>query len=128
MTFADTYREERLISRRSRARKARIAGRIIGFGLTACLVVALRTDPQLRAVVEDLALAVISSGEAGGGATDVASNAQTGGIEALGYAQGSEEARVLDQLGIGAEQQVPTAPNVSHMPQSRVKINRPGSG
>lgn len=128
MTFAQTYREERLISRRSRARKARIAGRIIGFGLTACLVVALRTEPQLRAVVENLALAVIGSGdERVAGAPGVQGNAQADAINGLGYAPGSEEARVLEQLGISGEP-APAAPTTSQMPQSRVKINRPGSG
>lgn len=121
MTFTDTYREERLISRRSRARKARIAGRIIGFGLTACLVVALRTEPQLRAAVEDLALKVISSSSV---QQADAQTAQADGIAALGYAEGSEEDRALQQLGI-SEQQTPV---VSQMPQSRIKINRPGSG
>lgn len=128
MTFAETYREERLINRRSRARKARIAGRIIGFGLTACLVMALRTDPQLRSMVEDLALAAIGAGNAeAAGANGKAARAQTTGIDALGYADGSEEAQTLDALGMsGAPAQ--GAPFTSHMPPSRVKINRPGSG
>jgi len=122
MTFADTYREERLISRRSRARKARIAGRVIGFGLTACLVVALRTDPQLRGMVEGLALKAIGAGQ-----DDAAQNAQRAGIDALGYAEGSEEAQALDTLGI-SQTGTQNGPVINRMPQSRVKINRPGSG
>lgn len=126
MTFAQTYREERMISRRSRARKARIAGRIIGFGLMACLVVALRTDPQLRAMVEDLALAAIGASDTGAASASAgAGAAQTEAIEALGYASGSEEAAALEQLGISDGADVPAT---SHMPQSRVKINRGGSG
>ncbi len=123
MTFADTYREERLISRRSRARKARIAGRIIGFGLTACFVVALRTEPQLRAVVEELALAVI--GAEGRQTADTGRDPQAAAIDSLGYAEGSQEARTLEQLGI-AGSDAPSAPSSSQMPQSRVKINRGG--
>jgi hypothetical protein len=125
MTFAETYREERLINRRSRGRKARIAGRIIGFGLTALLVVALRTDPQLRSVVEDLAMKAM--GISGRDQTVSAQTAQTNGINALGYAQGSQEAQVVETLGI-AETGEQDAPAISRMPQSRVKINRPGSG
>ena len=82
MTFADTYREERLINRRSRARKARIAGRIIGFGLTACLVVALRTDPQLRSLVEDAAFWAIGAADP---RVQNGEAAQTSAIEGLGY-------------------------------------------
>jgi hypothetical protein len=124
MTFSETYREERLINRRSRGRKARILGRIIGFGLSACLLVALRTDPQLRDMVQDLALAVISGGDAQhASAEDVRNDA----IRGLGYTQGSQEAQALDQLGISSER--PQAkPNAAQMPQSRIKINRPGSG
>ncbi|WP_298857977.1 hypothetical protein [uncultured Sulfitobacter sp.] len=126
MTFAETYREERLINRRSRARKARIAGRIIGFGLMACLVVALRTDPQLRSLVENAAFWVI-------GATDPRTQGeaapQTDAIDALGYAEGSEEAKILKQMGIrdtaASAGPAQSAPVTSQMPQSRVKINRP---
>jgi|AntRauMFilla1563_2_1112583.scaffolds.fasta_scaffold13057_2 hypothetical protein len=59
----------------------------------ACLVMALRTDPQLRAMVEDLALAVMGVEPAQ--ATGVA-NAQADAIQSLGYAADSEEARVLE--------------------------------
>jgi hypothetical protein len=143
MTFAETYREERLINRRSRSRKARIAGRIIGFGLTACLVVALRTDPQLRSMVEDLAMAAIgASGLEPAGANGTSQSAQAAGIAALGVAQNSEHQRKLEALGIagqngsngqaqglaGSNSQQQTAPITSRMPQSKVKINRPGSG
>lgn len=127
MTFGETYREELLITRRSRARKARLAGRIIGFGLMACFVVALRSDPQLRGLVEDLALRAMgggSQGQAPGG------DVQARAIGQLGYKAGSEEARVLDQLGITGTQrgtQTGTAPDTSRMPQSRIKINRPPS-
>jgi len=128
MTFADTYREERLINRRSRARKARIAGRIIGFGLMACFVVALRTDPQLRSLVEDLALAAIGAGDLAQ-EHDVAGSgdAQAEAIDALGYEPGSREAAALEHLGISGSDGE-TAPSSSHMPQSRVKVNRGGSG
>ncbi|MEP1765428.1 MAG: hypothetical protein ABJJ53_02055 [Sulfitobacter sp.] len=105
MSFTDTYREERLISRRSRARKARIAGGVIGFGLTACFVVALRTEPQLRAVVDELALKAMGLPRA-----EETAAAQTVEIDALGATSAQE------------------APVASTMPQSRVKINRPGSG
>lgn len=128
MSFAQTYREERLINRRSRARKARIAGRIIGFGLTACLVMALRTDPQLRGLVEDAALAVIGATDVRqANATDATSGAIPAAIKSLGYVPDSEEARALEELGINeaAQQRPPTA---AQMPQSRVKVNRPGSG
>lgn len=123
MSFADTYREERLISRRSRARKARIAGRVIGFALTALLVVALRTEPQLRAMVEDLALAVIGGAEES--RQDAAGAAQTGAIDALGFSQGSEEVQLLEQLGIGETQ---AAPLTSRLPPSTVPVRRPNSG
>jgi len=125
MTFADTYREERLINRRARARTARILGRIIGFGLTACFVVALRTEPQLRAMVEDLALSVID-GVASEKAA-ISADPQVEAIQSLGYAPGSEEGRVLEQLGISGDARQP-APVAGRMPQSRIKVNRPGSG
>ncbi len=124
MEFSEIYREERLISRRSRARRARILGRLIGFGLSACLLVALRTDPQLRAMVQDLALAVISSGDVQQASVE---DARNDAIRGLGYAEGSQEAQALEQLGISSER--PQAkPSASQMPQSRIKINRPGSG
>jgi hypothetical protein len=143
MTFAETYREERLINRRSRGRKARIAGRIIGFGLTACLVVALRTDPQLRGMVEDLAMAAIGASESQH--ADTGQSAQSTGIAALGVAKDSEHHRALETLGIadqnsGYQQAIPASnvnnsntqrqgsPVITRMPQSRVKINRAGSG
>lgn len=126
MTFLQTYREEVLINRRSRARKARLAGRIIGFGLSACLVVALRTDPQLRDFVTETALRVmgaVSEPQAGGSA----GNAQADAIHALGYAKGSNEARALEQLGIsGVPEQ--SQPLTAQKPQSRIKVNRGGSG
>lgn len=124
MTFAETYREERLINRRSRGRKARIMGRIIGFGLSACLIVALRTDPQLRSMVEDTVLSVI-------GGTSTAQTTVEGvsadAISSLGYQPGSEEAQRLEQLGLSGDA-AEDAPNVGQMPRSRIKINRPGSG
>lgn len=123
MTFADTYREERLINRRARARTARVLGRIIGFCLTACFVVALRVEPQLRAVVTDLALAVMGKTAE---QSVVATDPQADAIRALGYAPGSAEAQTLDQLGI-SDQTRQGAPVISRMPQSRVKVNRAGS-
>ncbi|WP_299024433.1 hypothetical protein [uncultured Sulfitobacter sp.] len=125
MSFAETYREERLINRRSRARKARIAGRVIGFGLTACLMVALRTDPQLRAMVQDVTMAAV--GASMPDSAGQTANAQSDAIRALGYAQGSDEARALETLGI-SDSAAPQQPTTARMPQSRVKINRPGSG
>lgn len=126
MTFLDTYREERLINRRSRARKARIAGRIIGFGLMACLVVALRTDPQLRSLVEDAAFWAIGADDP---RQQSGAGSQADAIEGLDYAAGSEEARVLEQLGItdASPDTAQAAPANSQMPRSRVKINRPTS-
>jgi hypothetical protein len=124
MTFAETYCEERLINRRSRSRKARIAGRIIGFGLSACLIVALRTDPQLRSMVEDTVLSVI------GGTSTAHANVEgvsADAISSLGYQPGSEEAQRLEQLGLSGDA-TEDAPNVGQMPRSRIKINRPGSG
>ncbi|MBB3993357.1 hypothetical protein GGR95_000985 [Sulfitobacter undariae] len=125
MTFTDTYREEMLINRRARARRARFLGRAIGFGLTACFVVALRTEPQLRAAVQDLALAAIG-GTAQQSANGIG-NPQAAAIDSLGYAAGSEESLMLDRLGITGEAPR-AAPTLSRMPQSRVKVNRPGSG
>lgn len=124
MTFAETYREERLINRRSRGRKARIMGRIIGFGLSACLIVALRTDPQLRSMVEDTVLSVI------GGTSAAQANVEgvsADAISSLGYQSGSEEAQRLEQLGLSGDA-AGDAPNAGQMPRSRIKINRPGSG
>lgn len=128
MTFAETLREERLINRRSRARKARILGRLIGFALTACFVVALRSEPQLRAAVEDLALAAIgrvAPQEAGRGAGQGA-DAQAAAIASLGYAPGSDEARALETLGI-SQIAGSAAPAQSQLPVSRVQVNR-GAG
>lgn len=122
MTFAETYREERLINRRSRARKARIAGRMIGFALMTCAVIALRTDPQLRGVVTHLA--VQAMGLSGAAQGDAVQAAQTNGIEALGYAADSQEARTVEALGI-TQSEPRNVPVVSRMPQSRVQVNRP---
>lgn len=123
MTLSETYRAERLIDRRSRGRKARIAGRIIGFGLMACLLVAIRTDPQLRAMVDDAALAVI-------GATVPEQQSSTA-------EQTAEHAAALEELGIdpqstgiaGLQPAGGTSnakPTVRHMPESKVKIHRGG--
>ena len=118
MTFAQTYREERMVNRRSRARKARIAGRIIGFGLSACLILALRTDPQLRSMVDDLVLTVI-------GASDEqrAAAALSGSQAAESDTIGSEETRTQESSGI---MRIPaTAPAADeHSVSSGVKINR----
>jgi len=123
MTFTKTYREERLINRRSRARTARILGRIIGFGLTACLLVALKTDPKLRAMVEDLALAAV-----GGTVQEVQEpdDWQADAIAELEHELGNQEARRQDRLGITGEAQQ-ALPVVVQMPVSRVKVNRGGS-
>jgi hypothetical protein len=128
MTFAETYRDERLVHRRSRARKARIMGRVIGFCLTALFLVALRADPQLRAAVEQVALSVI------GGVRDeqAPGAAQADPIDTSGYAPGSEEALALQQLGITGTTEISgatasTAPETSLLPESRIKINRGGS-
>lgn len=108
MTLAETYRAERLIDRRSRGRKARIAGRIIGFGLMACLLVAIRTDPELRAMVDDAALAVIG-----------AAMPDTQEVDAQNTA-------ALAELGLDAQSAAGSSSSVSHMPQSTVKIRRGG--
>ena len=92
-------------------------------------MVALRTDPQLRSLVEDAAFWAI------GAADPRAQNgeaAQTSAIEGFGYGEDSEEARVLKELGITdaatSTGSVQSAPVASTMPQSRVKIYRPNSG
>ena len=121
MTLADTYREERLIDRRSRGRKARIAGRIIGFGLMACLLVAIRTNPELRAMVDDAALAVI------GGVMSETQNAENA-EHAAALAELGLEAQVGDAAlampkGLDAEGK----PAVRQLPASTVKIHRGGN-
>jgi hypothetical protein len=121
MTFAETYREERLLNRRARARTARILGRIIGFCLTVCFVVALRTEPQLRALVTDMALVVIGSSQ------PADTDPQAEAIDAFGYAQGSKEAQVLEQLGIAGDMHQPER-ITARMPVSTVKVNRAWSG
>ena len=100
-------------------------GRVIGFGLTFGFVVALRTEPELRTAVENLAIAAIAAGDVG--SQDAPANAQAQAIDSLGYAPGSEENATLNQLGISGSDG-PTAPVASRLPQSRVKINRGGSG
>ena len=105
MSFADTYREERLINRRAWARSARILGRLIGFCLTACFVVALRVEPQLRAAVADLALAVM------------------GKTAQQGVAAAEQQAQPPDQAGIATRPRQ-AAPTAAHLPESRVKVNR----
>ncbi len=123
MTFSETYREERLIDRRSRGRKARIAGRIIGFGLMACLIVAIRTDPQLRTMVDNAALAVIS------GAMPEKQGSEAG--------QTAEHLAALEELGIDPQSSdvdltrsgggtTNVKPAVRQMPESKVKIRRGG--
>lgn len=117
MGFSETYREERLINRRSRGRKARIAGRIIGFGLTACLIVAIRTDPELRAMVDDAALAVIST--------------------AMPQDQADQHTQALAELGLDPQSSDVDAAEFagqasavkavgSQMPASKVKVHRGG--
>lgn len=129
MTFAKTYREERLINRRSRGRKARIAGRIIGFGLTACLVVALRTDPQLRGMVEDMTMAAIGASDSQqAGADGTTQSAQTAGITTLGVAQNEHQQAIPASDVENTSTQRQGGPVITRMPQSRIKINRPSSG
>ena len=124
MTFAQTYREERMVSRRSRARKARIAGRIIGFGLTACLVVALRTDPQLRAMVENTALKIISaSDERRAAASPVSSDPQTEAAKA----SATEKRGALKTLGTSGSLGQ-TSGTQGGLPPSTIKVNRGVSG
>ena len=123
MSFADTYRKERLINRRARARSARIMGRIIGFCLTACFVVALRVEPQLREVVTDLALVVLGrTADQSGSVT----GPQADAMQPPGSPQDSAEAQALDHSGVLADKRQIT-PVINRMPQSRVKVNRPGS-
>lgn len=123
MSFADTYREERLINRRARARSARIMGRIIGFCLTACFVVALRVEPQLREVVTDLALVVLGkTADRSGSVT----GPQADAIQPPGSPYDSAEAQGLDRSVVLGDKRQNT-PVISRMPQSRVKVNRPGS-
>jgi len=95
---------------------------VIGFGLTVCLVVAMRSDPQLRALVEETALRAIGAGEVAEG-----NSAQADAIGSLGYLPGSAEAQALDQLGLTGDTSG-AAPATSGMPPSKVKINRPTSG
>lgn len=123
MSFADTYREERLINRRARARAARIIGRVIGFCLTACFVVALRVEPQLRAVVTDLALVVL--GRTAEQSISVPEQ-QAEATPSPGSPPGSAEAQALDRLAVSGEKRQ-GIPVINRMPQSRVKVNRPGS-
>ncbi|MEH6644722.1 hypothetical protein [Sulfitobacter sp.] len=124
MTFAQTYREERMVSRCSRARKARIAGRIIGFGLTACLVVALRTEPQLRTMVEDMALTVMgASDERRAAASSVPSDPQA----AAANAPNSEETGALKKLGT-SDALGQTSGTQGGLPPSNIKVNRGISG
>ncbi|MCX7567072.1 hypothetical protein OS189_12035 [Sulfitobacter sp. F26169L] len=125
MTFSETYREERQITRRSRARTARFLGRVIGFGLTACLVVALRTDPQLRAMVENAALAVMGTSDTGQTANP--GEVQAEAIRSLGYAPDSGEAHAIQTFGPSDASAKNASPRVGQMPVSRVKINRAGS-
>lgn len=119
MTLAETYRAERLIDRRSRGRKARIAGRIIGFGLMACLLVAIRTDPELRAMVDDAALAVIGAAMPDAQEADAQN---TAALAELGLDAQSTDIGAFAPSGDGADGK----PAVQHMPKSTVKIHRGG--
>ncbi len=118
MTFAATYREERLIARRSRARTARILGRIIGFCLTACLVVALRTEPQLRAMVEGMALSVIGSSQQAEETTDPQADAIKGDLPLPVQGQLLREFNVADAAGI-------TRPGVILAARPRAMVTSP---
>jgi len=100
-------------------------GRVIGFGLTFGFVVALRTEPELRTAVENLAIAAIAAGDIG--SQEAPANAQAQAIDSLGYAPGSKENTTLNQLGISGSD-ANTAPSGSQLPESRVKINRGISG
>ncbi|MEQ6248736.1 hypothetical protein ABMC89_07595 [Sulfitobacter sp. HNIBRBA3233] len=115
MSFAQTYREERLISRRSRARKAWIAGRIIGFGLALCFVALLRLDPAFRSAVEEVAISAVS-----------AATGREPPQRDVEMAEAETHApQALEQIGIG--ETVQSAPPANALPQSRVKVNR-GTG
>lgn len=48
MSFADTYREEVVESRRARGRTARFVGRLIGFVLALAFMATLQSQPELR--------------------------------------------------------------------------------
>lgn len=123
MTLAQTYREEKLISRRSGRRKARIAGRIIGFGLMTCLLVALRTDPQLRAMVDDAAIAVMGKVAAAQG--DVPKEDAQAQAEQAQPDAPQEDADMMVKLGLKSAPQ-PVKPPVRQMPESTVKVHRGG--
>lgn len=72
MSFADTYREEVVESRRARGRSARFFGRLIGFVLALGFMATMQTQPELR---QEL----INVGMRGVGAVmgiDVAANAE----------------------------------------------------
>lgn len=126
MTLKETMREQRLIERRARGRKARLIGRLIGFGLTACALVAVRTEPQLRQLVEQVALSAIGAGQtATQDAQGASSSTQQTAIAALGYDPAGPEAATLKTLGISGDSQ-PSRVQTGQLPVSRVKVNRGG--
>ena len=123
MTLSETYRAERLIDRRSRACKARIAGRVIGFVLMACLIVAIRTDPQLRTMVDDAALAVISGAMPEKQQSEATQTADhLGALEELGLDPHGSAGNLVKSGGVTATGK----PSAGHMPESKVKIHRGG--
>ena len=100
-------------------------GRIIGFGLMICFAAVLRSDPQLRAVVADVALRVAGAG-VGEQDRGTAPNPQDQAIANMSYASGSAEAKALEELGLPAKS-VTVVSGASGLPQSHVKINRPAA-
>ncbi|QUJ75416.1 hypothetical protein KDD17_10535 [Sulfitobacter albidus] len=112
------------MSRRSRARKARIVGRVLAFAMMIGLAALIRTDPQVRAAVDGIVTELVA--KAMGTPADPARQGDPAraAIDDLGYAPGSDEAQALEQLGLT---ETGGAPARSSLPPSKVKVNR-GTG
>lgn len=119
MSFADTFREERLLSRRSRARKARILGRVLAFALFLCGAALLRLDPQVRNAVDGIVVELV--GKAMGAQDPAGAAHETQSADAIA-GPGADPARAAGLADAAAD---PTAQGA--LPASKVRINR-GTG
>lgn len=111
MTFNDLYRDNVILSRRDRSRRALFWARITGLALMLCVGAILRSEPQLR---QDLMVAGM----------DVIAGAT--GRHAKPAARTAPAVGPTDTAPILAA--APAAPEAVKRPRDRVKVNRHGVG
>ncbi len=103
MSFAGTYHEEVIASRRDRSRRAFFWAKVTSIALMLTIAVALRAEPELRRVLMGAGMEAVQS-----------------------FAGPQREGEFLAHASAQPFLQSQTSePEQSHLPRSRVKVNRP---